>query len=29
MTNDIFGIPKVKWPIVDVRDCALAHVRAL
>jgi len=29
MVNDLFGIPKVKWGIVDVRDCALMHVLAL
>jgi len=27
--NDIPGIPKVSFPIVDVRDVALAHVNAL
>lgn len=29
LTNDIFGLPKVKFSIVDVRDCALSHVNAL
>jgi len=26
LTNDLIGIPEIKWSIVDVRDWALAHV---
>lgn len=29
LVNDLFGIPKVHWGIVDVRDCAIAHVNAI
>jgi len=29
LNNKIFGLPKITFPIVDVRDVALAHVRAL
>jgi len=29
MKNDILGIPKISLGMVDVRDVALAHVRAI
>ena len=29
LSNDFPGIPRISLGIVDVRDCALAHVRAL
>ena len=29
LKNDMAGIPKVSFGIVDVRDVALAHVRAI
>jgi len=29
LNNKIFGLPKIMFPIVDVRDVAIAHVKAL
>jgi hypothetical protein len=29
MTNTLAGIPHISFPSVDVRDVALAHLRAL
>lgn len=29
MTGKLFGNPKIKYTITDVRDVALAHLRAL